>query len=220
MWWTAVFEPVWAVSLLPSNATVWERALEAVDSDLVARDPVGLIFSSRSVTEVPVEWLPYLAEERSVDEFSSAWPESRRRAATAGSFPLHQVKGTRPALARALGSVGYDAHVQEWFEVIPNRQANTFRVSVTVGADREWVGGRAEVIRVANKAKNAHTKLEQINVNRQAVPAMAFVGAIQRRVRTLLIKQQPNIDTIHMSTMVWVGAAQMRNRTLIIGPRP
>src|SRR5690606_8054037 len=98
------------------NSTSWELAVEAVDADLVARDPVGLIAAARSVAEVPAPWLPYLAAERSVDEFTSAWPIERQRAVTAASFGMHQVKGTRPALVRALAPLGFDVSVIEWFE--------------------------------------------------------------------------------------------------------
>lgn len=214
MWWTAVFEPVWTVSILPSNSTPWERVVEAVDADLVARDPVGLISAARRDDEVPALWLPWLAEERSVDEFSSAWPEARRRAVTREAFPLHQVKGTRPALNRALAPLGYAMNLTEWFEPATPYQANTFRIQVDVDADQEWIGGRAEIIRVANKAKNAHTKLTVLEVRRRTNPANVYIGAYARRVRTIRVGQLPKIGNITKTAFVWVGAAQKLRRTI------
>jgi hypothetical protein len=37
MWWTAVFLPVWTVSILPNNATPFEKVLDGIDGDIVAR---------------------------------------------------------------------------------------------------------------------------------------------------------------------------------------
>lgn len=220
MWWTAVFEPVWTVSLLPSNATPWERVLDEVDGNLAARDPIGLIAASRVVAEVPEAWLPYLAEERSVDEFSSSWPVARRRAVTAASFDMHRVKGTRPVMERALAPLELQARVVEWFEVTPTRRPYTFRVSVVVGQTREWVAGaRREVIRVANAAKNAHTLLEAVEVRRNVGPAMVYVGGYTIRKRTLRVGSIPALDTIRVPAFTYVGAAQIRRRTLRIGPR-
>src|SRR5687768_6673154 len=154
--WTAVFEPVWTVSILPPNTTAFERVWESADANLIARDPVGLVAASRSVQGVPLDWLAWLAEERSVDEFSSSWPEDRQRAVTTESFGLHRVKGTRHALAKALAPLGFSLTITEWFEPDATFQPNTFRIGVTVDPNREWIGARQEVIRVANKAKNAH----------------------------------------------------------------
>lgn len=218
--WSTVFDPAWTVSLMPSNATEWARVMEALDADLVARDPVGLIAAARSVSRAPSQWLPHLAEERSVDEFSSAWPEDRRRNAVAVAFPLHRVKGTRPSVRKALEPLGFETRIVEWFEVSPRRQQNTFRVAVNVSPDREWVRGRAEIIRIANMAKNAHTKLEALEVSRLTNPNMTYVGAYARRDRTMLIAQQPDIGELHLHSTAWVGAGMIRVRTVIIGPRP
>src|SRR5699024_2950160 len=117
---------------------------------------------ARQVADVPLQLLPYLAAERSVDEFTGDWTEERQRAVTAASFPLHQVKGTRPALDVALTPLGYDVHVVEWFEPTPNRPADTFRIRVAIGDNEPWTLADYEIlVRVANGAKNAHTLMER-----------------------------------------------------------
>lgn len=217
-WWTAVFEPVWTVSLLPSNATAWERAVEAVDADLVARDPVGLIAASRGVDTVPEPWLAHLADERSVDDYSSAWPQARRKAVTSASFTVHQRKGTYPALVAALQALNLAVTATEWFEVQPQRQQSTFRVSVEIEPDREWLGCRGGIIDTVNKTKNLHTKLEAIEVRRSAGPATIYVGGHVRRTRTIRIGQLPTIGVIRTGAMVWLGCSQRHRRTLRVGP--
>lgn len=219
-WWTAVFEPVWTASLLPTNATVWERVVEAVDADLVARNPVGLIPASRSDQNAPEQWLAYLAEERSVDEYDGAWPLARRRAVTRDSFAMHRVKGTRPALDRALEPFGYQVSVVEWFERAPAGPAYTFRIRVDLALDEPWLGEqRAQLIRIANQAKNAHTLLEAINPVRQARPASAFVGVMYRRNRRLVVGQQPRPSTVRRTSYVFVGVMRHSVRRLIVGPK-
>ncbi len=217
--WTAVFEPVWTVSILPSNSTPWERVVEAVDADLVARDPVGLIAASRVVEEVPLQWLPWLAEERSVDEFSSAWPASRQKAVTEGSLALHRVKGTRPALVRALEPLGFSLTLKEWFEPAVPFQRNTFRIAVEIEPDREWIGARAEIIRVANKAKSLHTKLDALEVSRRVGPANVYVGVAMRMKRKLRVGPAPQITEVKGASFVWIGATLRVHRKLRVGPR-
>lgn len=222
MWWTATFQEQWVTGLLPKNSsTAWENEIDLVDAGLVARDPAELVPSSRSHMLVPLPWLPYLAEERSVDEFSSAWPEERQRAVTAASHAMHRLKGTRPAMDRALAPMGYAAKVVEWFEVTPTRQPYTFRLTLTVDVLREWLASdRSALIRQANKAKNAHTKLEAIEVRREATPAVVHVGGTLRRVRTVRVGTLPKLTTIRQDATVFVGAAHRRRRILRVGPRP
>lgn len=220
-WWTAIFEEPWTASLVPAKtSTAWEIALDRVDADLSARDPVALISASRHDLGTPLPWLPYLAQERSVDEFDSAWPEHRQRAAVQGSLALHRIKGVRAALDRAMSTIGYQVKVVEWFEVSPRRLPYTFRLSVTIDPDREWIGKDiAAMVRTANKAKNAHTKLEAIELRRNAGPANIFVGGIPRRVERIRVGQLPEIDTIRISGITHVGGVVRLVQTLRIQPK-
>jgi len=212
--WTANFEEVWAVSVLPSSSSPWEQALDLTDADLVARDPVGLILAARSDAEAPLALLPYLAAERSVDEYSSAWPEARQRAVTAASFTVHRVKGTRPALDLALAPLGYANKVVEWFEVEPRRRPYTFRVRLTLPDDSWGRAQRGEIVRVANAAKNAHTKLEALELERGTPPATVHVGGAARRIRRIRIAQLPKPTTVRADACGWVGTHYRIRRTI------
>ncbi len=221
MWWTAVFEPIWTVSLLANGATPWERAVEAVDADLVARNPVGLVAASRSDANCPLPLLPYLAAERSVNEFSGDWSEARQRAVTAGSFRLHQVQGTRPALERALAPLGYDVRVVEWFEKAPRGRPNTFNIAVRIGGEETWLArDRQAVIRAANDAKSAHTLLELLQVTREAPAARVYVGGYLRIERSLIVGQVPRVTELYPpDAYTFIGAVLVQRRTLIISAR-
>lgn len=221
MWWTATFDAVWTASLLPKESTFWERAVDAGDADLVARDPVALIQASRSVDDCPPAWRPYLAAERSVDEFSGEWPEARQRAVITASFPYHQKKGTRRALDLALAPLGYRMSVVEWFEVTPRRRAETFRVRVAIDDDREWLASdRRQLVRVANSAKNAHTLLEAIEPVRRTPPATAFIGGVTGRRRTVRVGQIPKPIFLGQTGIPFLGALRRTARRIVIAPRP
>lgn len=219
MWWKTVYQLEWTHSLLPSNATPWERVLEAVDADLVARDPVALIPAARSAEQAPVALLPYLAAERSVDEFSGAWPQPRQRAVIAGSLAYHKVKGTRAALDRALSPLGYSVRVVEWFESSVWRPPYTFRINVRIAPDVSWTSeDRALLLRTANAAKNAHTLMAGIDIARRH-SGVVFVGAKFRRRRVLRVGQLPKPTTYRQSSLIFLGAVLHRRRTLRIGAR-
>lgn len=221
MWWRSVFELEWTASLLPSNATPWERVIEDADSDLVARDPVSLIPAVRVAASAPVEVLPYLAAEQSVDEFSGDWTEDRQRAVITGSFAYHQVKGTRPALDRALQPLDYRPVAQEWFELDPPGPAYTFTLKVDLLNDRTWTQtDRAELVRLANNAKNAHTKLTEIGLVREAPPASVYIGGKVFTRRVLRIREKSNITNLPVSGLVFIAASLRTRRSLRIKSRP
>ena len=220
MTWRSTFDIAWTASLLPSNATPWERVIEAVDADLVARNPVVLIPLARSAADAPLELLPYLAAERSVDEFDGRWSEERQRAVTTGSFGYHRTQGTRPALERALNPLGYAVTVVEWFERV-DAVPYTFTLSIRIGADQPYLASDAiTLVRVVNRAKNAHTKLVALEPLREAPPAMIYVAGLPSLRRTIRVDQFPRLDEIRVSGFAFTGAALTRRRTLRINPRP
>lgn len=221
-WWATAFDENWVVSLLPRDSTTpWELAIEAVDADMVARDPVNLLMLARSDANTPPEWLPYLAAERSVDEFSGAWTEARQRSVVAGSFGLHQKLGVRRALEEALAPLEYSTTVVEWFEAWEKRTPYTFRIQVLIPDDQEWLASdRPQIIRVANGAKNAHTKLEALDLIRKVGPAVLFVGGVVVRRQHLVVGQVPKPTEFAITGHIYVGAIPVLTRRLTINQGP
>jgi phage tail P2-like protein len=117
-------------SLLPSNATELER-LAAQALAQIERVPVPLRELWNPDT-CPVELLPYLAWAFSVDRWSSAWPESAKRAAIKAAFFIHAHKGTIGALRRVVEPLGYLIEVLEWWEKTPTGVPGTFELLVGV----------------------------------------------------------------------------------------
>lgn len=116
--------------LLPPNAKELER-LSAEALAQIKRVPVPLRDLWNPDT-CPVELLPYLAWAFSVDRWSSAWPESAKRAAIRAAYFIHAHKGTIGALRRVVEPLGYLIKVHEWWEEVPQGVPGTFRLLVGV----------------------------------------------------------------------------------------
>lgn len=92
-------------TLLPANASDFERAIEATTAGL-SDTPVPLRALWNPET-CPVALLPWLAWALSVDDWASDWPEATQREVIAASVEVHRHKGTRGAILRALDAMGY-----------------------------------------------------------------------------------------------------------------
>jgi len=115
-------------SLLPHNSTPLERAIEAVTDEVT---PVPLR-DLHDPDTCPVNVLPYLAWESSVDRWDPKWPEAAKRAAIRSSFYIHAHKGTIGALRRVVEPLGYLIEVLEWWQKVPEGPAGTFELKVGV----------------------------------------------------------------------------------------
>lgn len=115
-------------SLLPHNSTPLERALEAATEEVL---PVPLRDLHNPDT-CPMNVLPYLAWECSVDRWDQKWSEAAKRAAIRSSFYVHAHKGTIGALRRVVEPQGYLLEVLEWWQTVPEGVPGTFALKVGV----------------------------------------------------------------------------------------
>ncbi len=160
-------------SLLPPNATAYERALEADAARLDDIDiPIDALWDP---WRCPAAFLPWLAWSQSVDTWDPAWPESVKRKVIAAAFDVHRVKGTLGALRRALEALDLDGvTIAEWFDYAGDPY--TFRVDVELStrglSEAEYHGIEAAIL----TAKNVRSWLDRLRVylsNRSAVPVIA-----------------------------------------------
>ncbi|MDE3738582.1 phage tail protein I [Pseudomonas resinovorans] len=89
--------------LLPPNCTGLEQRLANAHRHLSSL-PVD-IRQVRNPAACPVELLPYLAWELSVDEWNPSWGEDVKRRVVAQSVGVHRRKGTRGSVLRALEAI-------------------------------------------------------------------------------------------------------------------
>lgn len=115
-------------TLLPPSTTPVEQKLAQVTADL--EDLPLPIRSLRRSASCPDAVLPWLAWERSVDRWDSAWPIAAQRTAVANAFMIHQHKGTISALRRAVAPIAELLDVTEWYDMVPEGPRGTFRLTV------------------------------------------------------------------------------------------
>lgn len=88
-----------ATTLLPPNATPFERSLEDAMREEIDFAKVGTLWDPATC---PSEVLPYLAWGLSISHWDTAWSETEKREAVAGAIAFHKIKGTRAAVEYVL----------------------------------------------------------------------------------------------------------------------
>lgn len=93
------------VSLLPSNSTPFERAVEQVFSDsLPSERSIKTLWDADTI---PSSLLGALAWSLSVDDWQHDWPESVKRDVIKASYGVHAQKGSVSSIKSALAASGY-----------------------------------------------------------------------------------------------------------------
>ncbi|MCP8893002.1 phage tail protein I [Sphingomonas faeni] len=163
-------------SLLPPNATPFERALEAGGARIVdVATPADL----DDPMTCPVALLPWLAWGLSVDTWDADWSEQDKRAAVADSIALHRRKGTRTSVETVLGRFDQLARLIEWHEATPRRPAHTFDICVPmVLADGTAPGGRRASAAFADAIIREVSRVKPLREHLRLVQEIAVAGAI------------------------------------------
>ncbi|WP_107045300.1 phage tail protein I [Sphingomonas sp. STIS6.2] len=194
-------------SLLPPNATRFERALEAGAARIVDVEAPADIDDP---LQCPVELLPWLAWGLSVDIWDADWSEADKRAAVAGSIALHRRKGTPLSVKTVLGRFDQLAQLTEWHEARPRRTPHTFDIVMPmVLADGTAPGGRrataafAEaIIREVSRVKPLREHLTMV----QSIAAGGFVGI--QTVARLFIEVRQDLVLTPDTSAVWATYLQ------------
>lgn len=114
--------------LLPPNSTVFEHAFEDAFSRVSDVPTPARTFNNP--LEAPEVVLPWLAWEKSVDDWDISWSEEQKRAVIKASYNVHCHKGTVGGLEAALGALGFTVRVQEWFNMQPPGEPYTFKIFI------------------------------------------------------------------------------------------
>jgi phage tail P2-like protein len=115
-------------SLLPSNSTQLERAIEAAFYEKTIA-PLRTLYNADTC---PAHLLLHLAWAWSVDRWDYQWSEATKRAAIKASYYIHKHKGTIGALRRVVEPLGYLIEVVEWWKTVPLGVPGTFSLKVGV----------------------------------------------------------------------------------------
>ena len=115
------------LSLLPINSSPLERALDLGFARLLERiDPPFPELMNPAAT--PLAFLPYLAADRGVSEWSSAAPAVEKRLTVELAWPTARQAGTRKALENAAKGLQLMPEVRAWYEQTPPGPPYSFSV--------------------------------------------------------------------------------------------
>lgn len=165
-------------SLLPSNSTPLERAVEMAISKSFARIPL----MHRAVWNpdtCPEYLLPWLAWALGVEVWRSEWPVAIKRSRIKASLSIHRHNGTVKAVKDAVRSFGAQIAIREWFETDPPGVPRTFQLTLTAPetgsvASEDLIN---DVIDEVNRTKpeGAHFTFVQ-GLSFKFKPVLAFAG--------------------------------------------
>ncbi|WP_447788557.1 phage tail protein I [Pseudomonas farris] len=114
-------------SLLPANSSPLEKALDLGFGTLL--DRIAPPFPElMNPTATPLAFLPYLAADRGVSEWSSESAEAEKRLTVELAWPTARQAGTRKALENAAKGLQLMPEVRAWYEQTPPGQPYSFSV--------------------------------------------------------------------------------------------
>ena len=114
-------------SLLPANSSPLEKALDLGFGHLLERvmPPFPELMDP---DRTPAAFLPYLAADRAVSEWSTTAPESEKRLTVKLAWPTARQAGTRQALENAAKGLQLSPEVRAWYEQKPPGAPYSFAV--------------------------------------------------------------------------------------------
>lgn len=146
-------------NLLPPSATITEINLDESFSRIE-----GVPTPARTTVDpvnAPAQILPWMAWAASVDDWDITWTDEQKRSVIAASFNVHLYKGTIGAVKAALGALGYEVQIQEWFNQIPQGEPYTFKIYVNVDQVGVSVEEFNRLRSIIENAKNLRSHLDK-----------------------------------------------------------
>lgn len=166
-------------SLLPPNSTLLERNLSTTNSSAFDIDSIRII---KDIDNVPAQFLPFLAYQRSVDYWDDNWQESLKRTVIKQSKSQHKIKGTVAAVKRALDPFGYEIKLTEWFDVEPNLTPGTFNLELDLIGRELNFEIYNEVRRLVSDSKSASRHLGSLVITTNPILPVKNIFAHQTAV--------------------------------------
>ncbi|WP_242194381.1 MULTISPECIES: phage tail protein I [unclassified Pseudomonas] len=114
-------------SLLPANSSPLEKALDQGFGQLLERvtPPFPELMDP---TQTPADFLPYLAADRGVNEWSATAAEAEKRVTVKLAWPTARQAGTRTALENAAKGLQLIPEVRAWYEQSPRGKPFSFSI--------------------------------------------------------------------------------------------
>ena len=163
-------------SLLPSNRTPLEQALAQVSME--RPDLPDVLRRMISPATCPVELLPWLAIQRSVDRWDPNWSEAIKRKVVKDSFEVHQRKGTVAALRQVVEPFADLIDITEWHQLEPMGVPGTFSMSLALFESGLTEQGLAELERIIGDTKPISRHLVGLSITYSPKGELFLGGSI------------------------------------------
>ncbi|MGB0468574.1 MAG: phage tail protein I [Pontibacterium sp.] len=185
--------------LLPPNATVQERSLtRAIQRAAEVPVPVRSVWNPDTC---PAHILPWLAWSLSLDEWESDWSEDQKRESIRRAIEVQEIKGTIGAVRSALGALGVDARVQEWFNQIPAGAPYTYRLLLESNQTPVTQAGMQQVLEVVERTKSLRSHASEVQVSMLS-EAQLYSGAVVALGNEIGVRHEPRPLVINENTIV------------------
>ena len=153
-------------SLLPPNCTQLERNLTEVGKDAFELPSIRV---TKDINQVPAQFLPFIAYQKSVDYWDDDWQDALKRKVIQSSKEQHKIKGTAAAIKRALEPFGYEVKLIEWFKASPELTPGTFNLELDLIGKPLSQEVFNEVNRLVSDAKSAARHLGSLTITANPV---------------------------------------------------
>ena len=163
-------------SLLPSNRTPLEQALAQVSMENPALPDV--LRRMISPATCPVELLPWLAIQRSVDRWDPAWSETIKRKVVGDAIEVHKRKGTVAALRQVVEPFADLIDITEWHQLEPMGEPGTFSMSLALFESGLSEQGLAELERIIGDTKPISRHLVGLSITYSPTGELFLGGTI------------------------------------------
>ena len=163
-------------SLLPSNRTLLEQALAQVSME--KPDLPNALRRMISPATCPVELLPWLAIQRSVDRWDPTWSEAIKRKVVKDSFEVHQRKGTVAALRQVVEPFADLIDITEWHQLEPKGEPGTFSMSLALFESGLSEQGLVELERIIGDTKPISRHLVGLSITYSPKGELFLGGSI------------------------------------------
>ena len=163
-------------SLLPSNRTPLEPALAQVSME--KPDLPNVLRRMISPATCPVELLPWLAIQRSVDRWDPTWSEAIKRKVVKDSFEVHQRKGTVAALRQVVEPFADLIDITEWHQLEPKGEPGTFSMSLALFESGLSEQGLVELERIIGDTKPISRHLVGLSITYSPKGELFLGGSI------------------------------------------
>ena len=148
-------------SLLPPNHTALEKNIASAGGDAFDIASIKVI---KNIDEVPMQFLSFLAYQKSVDYWDESWQDDLKRQVIKDAKEQHKIKGTAAAIKQALEPFGYEVTLIEWFKAEPNLVPGTFNLELNVIGKSLNAETYAEINRLVSESKAASRHLANLTV--------------------------------------------------------